>query len=55
MNPTDRENIQKMYHLSDDMMEYICDAPCEHGLLAINSKWIPFELLRRRKNALETA
>lgn len=55
MNPTDRENIQKMYHLSDDMMEYICDAPCWHGLLAINSKWIPFELLRRRKYALETA
>lgn len=44
MSPTDRENIRKMYHLSDDMMKHIRDVSCGHGLLAINSDWIPFEL-----------
>lgn len=45
MNPTDRENIQKMYRLSDDMMEHICDVSYRHGLLSINSNWIPFQLI----------
>ncbi len=44
MSPTDRENIRKMYHLSDDMMKHIRNVSCGHGLLAINSDWIPFEL-----------
>lgn len=52
MSPDDRENIRKMYHLSDDVMEHIRNVPCRHGLLAINSKWIPFELLRRRKKCV---
>lgn len=44
MSLTDRENIRKMYDLSDDMINHICDVSCGHGLLAINSDWIPFEL-----------
>lgn len=50
MSPADRENIRDLYHLSDDMMEYICNAPCGHGLLAVNSDWIPFELKYTRKD-----
>lgn len=42
MNPTDRENIGRMYNLSDDMIKNIHDVPCGHGLLYINSSWIPF-------------
>lgn len=51
MSPDDRENIRKMYHLSDDMMESIHNVSCGHGLLSINSNWIPFEL---RSTAIET-
>lgn len=49
MNPTDRENIRRMYNLSDNMIESIHDVPCGHGLLYINSNWIPFELRKPRK------
>lgn len=49
MNPDDRENIRKMYHLSDDMMKSIHNVSCGHGLLSINSNWIPFELRKEEK------
>lgn len=45
MNPTDCQNIKFLYHLSDDIMEYVCNAPCGQGLLAVNSDWIPFKWL----------
>lgn len=44
INQNNRENIRKMYGLSDDMLESIYDVSYGYGLLCINSNWISFEL-----------